>query len=111
MRCNVIDTVLILIQLYPEPRDTLQRTIRAYKKRSNRDARSFFVLSQVGEDIDLADIIFCSQRLDDLYGSSQTACEVDKQYASYESAPSMKILPISGLYIWLLLTQSSSLGY
>ncbi|KAL2861851.1 hypothetical protein BJX68DRAFT_223402 [Aspergillus pseudodeflectus] len=66
---------------YPEPRDTLQRTIRAYKKRPNRDARSFFVLSQVGddveatqfletirEDIDLADIIFCSQRLDDLYG-------------------------------------------
>ncbi|CEL08586.1 hypothetical protein ASPCAL11735 [Aspergillus calidoustus] len=63
---------------------------------SKQDARSLFLLSQVGddveatqfletirEDIDLADIIFCSQRLDDLYGSSQTACEVDKQYASY----------------------------
>jgi hypothetical protein len=75
------------------------------------DVEATQFLETIREDIDLADIIFCSQRLDDLYGSSQTACEVDKQYASYESAPSMKILPISGLYIWLLLTQSSSLGY
>jgi hypothetical protein len=116
--------VLIFIQPYREPRDTLQRTIRDYKNHPNRDSRSFFVLSQVGNDveatefletvrtdIDVADMIFCPQRLDDFYGSSQAACEVDKQYASYVSGSSMDILPLPDLYIWLLLTRSSSLEY
>jgi hypothetical protein len=102
--------VLILIQPSREPRDTLQRTIRDYKNHPNRDSSLFFVLSQVGDyeeamefleimraDIDVADMIFCClQRLDDLYGSSQAACEVDKQYAFYVSGSSMDILPISG---------------
>ncbi|KAL3450296.1 ankyrin repeat-containing domain protein [Aspergillus insuetus] len=82
---------------YPEPMDTLQETIRDYKKHPNRESRSFFMFSQVGDDveatefletmgtdIDVTDMISrCPQRLDVLYENSQAACEVNKQYAIY----------------------------